>query len=71
LRPEIAAQLSKYLMQATPNKSALALLPKEMINNPMLFPKGDFLKNWDPPKALPLHIERIRSRLWTRIKVNR
>lgn len=71
LRPEIAAQLSKHLMQATPNKSALALLPKEMIDNPMLFPKGDILKNWDPAKTLPLHVERIRSRLWTRIKVNR
>jgi putrescine transport system substrate-binding protein len=71
MRPEIAAQLSKYLMQATPNKSAIALLPKEMQENPMLFPRGDILKNWDPPKTLPLHAERVRSRLWTRIKVNR
>lgn len=71
LRPEVAAQLSKHLMQATPNKSAIALLPKEMQDNPMLFPKGDFLKNWDPPKTLSLPTERIRSRLWTRIKVNR
>ena len=71
LRPEIAAQLSKHLMQATPNKSAIALLPKEMQENPMLFPKGDILKSWNPPKTLSLHSERIRSRLWTRIKVNR
>lgn len=44
LRPEIAAKLSEELAYATPNKAALKLLPKELRDNPVVYPDDKILK---------------------------
>lgn len=38
LRPDIAAKIAQHIGYATPNKSAQALLPKDLINNRFLYP---------------------------------
>ncbi len=48
LRPEIAKEISETIGFATANKAAIALLPKEILNNPTIYPskeiqdKGEF-----------------------------
>ncbi len=45
LRPEVAAMVSTAIGCATPNKAALALLPKEFKDLHMVFPIPDEIKN--------------------------
>jgi spermidine/putrescine transport system substrate-binding protein len=45
LRPEVAKVISEEIGYATPNKAAMALLPKDFRDNRMVFPSQDDLKN--------------------------
>lgn len=42
--PDNAAQIAQYLYYATPNKSANAFLPKDFVNNPIIYPPDDVIK---------------------------
>ncbi len=65
--PEIAARISEFVLYATPNTSALELLPEEIRNNTGIFPPQEALANVeylnDVGEATALF-----ERIWTEIK---
>jgi putrescine transport system substrate-binding protein len=71
MRPEIAAQNTKYILQASANKLADQYLPAEIKNDPLIYPPKKTFKNFKIHHILPLSTERQRTRAWTHIKVDR
>lgn len=66
-QPENAAQLAAYTYSATPNQAAEALLPKEFLANPIIYPgaKGLQLSEFHAPLAP--RIQRLRNNIGARI----
>ncbi|GLS84564.1 extracellular solute-binding protein [Paraferrimonas haliotis] len=44
LRPEIAARVAEEIGYPTPNKSAKALMPKELANDPIVYPPAEVIE---------------------------
>jgi spermidine/putrescine transport system permease protein len=70
LEAEIAAEICRTMKYSSPNRAALALLPKEILGNPAIFPPPDVMQRleWlrDIGDAVPLY-----ERLWTEVKTSR
>jgi len=68
LRPEVAASIVKATRTATANGEALALLPEDVREDPVLYPPpGVYIRaEWFEPQ--PAASQRLRDRLWTEIK---
>ncbi len=70
LRPEVAARIVRYTMQASPNEGAHAHLPRTILENPAVY----------PPRAATTRLDAIRDvgealilydRIWTELKASR
>jgi len=68
LRPEIIANISNYLGYPNANKDATALLDQKLRTNPMIYPSKEVMSTLFPIEPLPLPLERIRTRVWTKVK---
>lgn len=68
LRPESIAKNSNYLGYPNGNRDATALVDERLRNDPMLYPPKSVMDNLFPLKTLPLKLERVRTRTWSRIK---
>ncbi|MCP4022306.1 MAG: spermidine/putrescine ABC transporter substrate-binding protein, partial [Desulfobacteraceae bacterium] len=65
--PENAAQLSEYLMFATPNKSAMAHISAEYKNNKMIYPDEKILKKSEVYKILSPRVEKFRHIIFAEV----
>jgi spermidine/putrescine transport system substrate-binding protein len=66
LQPEVAAQMSRDLGIATPNRAGFELLPKRIQNNFSLFPPESILEKCD--RITPLkEFEEVYERYWTKL----
>jgi len=65
--PKIAAQLAGSLYFATPNNAAKALMPKEYLEHPAIYPGGPALEKSEFPKKLPARDNKRRETLMSRI----
>lgn len=65
--PKNAAKNAEYVYYATPNMAAEKLLPHEFINDPVIYPSKETLKNSEFYKTLPPRIERKYGDVFTRI----
>ncbi|HBZ57158.1 MAG TPA: spermidine/putrescine ABC transporter substrate-binding protein PotD [Syntrophobacteraceae bacterium] len=70
MRPEVARIISENLGYATPNKGAMALIPKEFRDNRMVFPGHDDLKNSEFQIDVG-EATYIYERYWEMLKVGR
>jgi spermidine/putrescine transport system substrate-binding protein len=68
LRPEVAAGIVMKARTACANKTARALLPEDVRENPTFFPPEDIMARGEWALASPPEIQRLRDRLWTEIK---
>lgn len=69
LDPEVARKNTVYSMLATPNKTARTLLPKELQENPAMYPsKEDLAKKLDWIKDLGPETTALYEKLWIQIK---
>ena len=68
LRPEVAAAIVQKSQAATPNLGARTLLPKEMRDNPTLYPPPEVMARGEWFATLPLAAQRLRDRIWTEVK---
>ncbi|ALV79092.1 MULTISPECIES: polyamine ABC transporter substrate-binding protein [Pseudomonas aeruginosa group] len=68
LRPEITARNSNYVGYPNGNKDATALIDAQLRDNPALYPSKEVMSTLYPLETLPLRLERVRTRMWTRIK---
>lgn len=68
LRPQVIAQTSNYLSYANANKDATALLDERVRDNPGVYPAKVVLDTLFPLEPLPLKLERVRTRVWSKVK---
>ncbi|MFQ5881253.1 MAG: spermidine/putrescine ABC transporter substrate-binding protein [Candidatus Methylomirabilales bacterium] len=70
LRPDVAARIVRYTMQASPNEAAKAHLPKAILEDPAVYPSTEVMARLeairDVGQALILY-----DRIWTEVKVSR
>lgn len=50
------------------NKDATALIDAPLRDNPALYPSKEIMSPLYPLETLPLRLERVRTRSWTKIK---
>ncbi|MGQ8916157.1 polyamine ABC transporter substrate-binding protein [Pseudomonas lundensis] len=68
LRADVMAGISNYVHYANGNAQADALVNPEIKADTKVYPTPQMLQTLFALQAMPLHIDRVRTRLWTRIK---
>ena len=71
LEPKVAAASSEVTGYANANKAALALLPKDVSGNLLIYPPADVRAKFYTITAGNADQLRERTRLWTAIKTGR
>ena len=71
LRPEVIAKISNALGYPNANKDATALVAESIRSNPAMYIPADRLALLYPLQALPLPIERLRTRTWNAIRAGK
>lgn len=67
LRPDVAKKCSEYVMYSTPNVEAIKLLPEEIRENNIAYPKGNIMEKGEVFIDLG-EFTREYDRIWTEIK---
>jgi spermidine/putrescine-binding protein len=68
LRAEVASAIAAHTKTATANRAAEAILPKEIRENPALYPPPDILARGEWSEDVPAATQRLRDRIWTQVK---
>ncbi|GIX36534.1 MAG: putrescine-binding periplasmic protein [Lysobacteraceae bacterium] len=68
LRPEVMAGIQNYVTYASPNLAALPLVDEEIRNNPAVYPPEEVKQRLFTLAVLPPDVDRVYTRLWTRLK---
>ena len=68
LRPDVMAGISNYVQYANGNEQADALVSPEIKADTKVYPTAAMMDKLFALQAMPLNIDRIRTRLWTKIK---
>ena len=71
LRPEVVAKSSDYIGYANANRDATAFVSKELRENQGAYPSAETMATLFPVEPLPLKTERIRTRLWTKVRTGK
>ncbi|WP_249671660.1 polyamine ABC transporter substrate-binding protein [Pseudomonas abieticivorans] len=68
LEPKVMAGISNYVHYANGNEKADVLIDPEVRNDTKVYPSEEMMGKLFALEAMPLAIDRIRTRLWTKIK---
>lgn len=68
MRPEVVAPITDYLRYPNGNRGATPLLSAETRNNPAVYPSAETMARLYTLEPLPKKTERIRTRVWSRVK---
>ncbi|GHE22464.1 polyamine ABC transporter substrate-binding protein [Halomonas urumqiensis] len=68
LEPEIAADITEYVVYANPNLASNEFLDPEILNDPEVYPNQEVMDNLYVAEEKPLAVQRIRTRVWNRVK---
>lgn len=68
LRPAVIAQTTNYLKYPNGNLAAKALIDQKIRDNPSVYPSQSVLDTLFPLEPLPLKLERVRTRAWSKVK---
>ncbi|MCP1444821.1 putrescine transport system substrate-binding protein [Pseudomonas sp. GGS8] len=68
LRPEIIAKTSNHTLYPNANKDATEFVEQKLRDNPWIYPDKKTIATLIPLEPLPLKLERIRTRIWTKVK---
>ncbi|MBP5074294.1 polyamine ABC transporter substrate-binding protein [Pseudomonas chlororaphis] len=68
LRPQVIAQSSDYLGYPNANRDATALVAQKIRDNPGVYPSAEVMATLFPLEPLPLKMERVRTRVWSKVK---
>ena len=68
LEPEVIAKSSNHTLYPNANKDATALVEQKLRDNPWIYPSKATIATLVPLEPLPLKLERIRTRVWTKVK---
>ena len=68
LRPQVIAQTTTYLNYPNANQDSRALRDEKIRDNPEIYPGKDVMATLFPLEPLPLKFERVRTRVWSKVK---
>lgn len=68
LRPEVMASISNYVKYANGNATADALVEPALKADTKVYPSREMMGKLFALEAMPLNIDRVRTRLWSKIK---
>lgn len=68
LRPDVMANISNYVHYANGNLQADALVDPAMKNDTKVYPSPAMMDKLFALEAMPLDIDRVRTRLWNKIR---
>ncbi|MGE8100572.1 polyamine ABC transporter substrate-binding protein [Pseudomonas fluorescens] len=68
LRPEVIAETSNYLGYPNANKDATTLVEQKVRDNSGVYPSKETMATLFPLEPLPLKMERVRTRVWSKVK---
>ena len=68
LRPEVIAPISNYVAYANPNDPAQPLVDEAIRNDPAIYPPKEVLDKLYIGEIRPLKIQRVLTRVWTKVK---
>ncbi|MBO6562709.1 MAG: polyamine ABC transporter substrate-binding protein [Nisaea sp.] len=68
MEPQIAADISNYVLYANANAASMPMVDDDVKNNPSVYPTEDVKKNLFPMLARSAKYDRLLKRSWTRLK---
>ena len=68
MRPDVIAEVSNFIGYANANREASLLMDADIITDPAIYPDATTLKRLSDTQTLHPKLERLRSRVWTRVK---
>lgn len=68
LRPEVSGPISNTVYYANANAKSAPFVAKEILEDPTIYPPPDVMARLFPEQNPTPELERMRTRLWTRIK---
>lgn len=68
LRPEIIAKSANYVAYPSGNKDAMPFIDPQVRDNPSVYPPKEVLDKLFVLETLPLKLERVRTRVWSKVK---
>ncbi len=71
MRPDVMAGIQNYVSYASGNAAALPMVDEEIRNNPAVHPDEDTRSRLFTFVVIPPEVDRLYSRLWTRLKTGR
>lgn len=71
LEPEVAAAITEYVVYANPNLAANDFLDAEILEDRAIYPDQAVMDNLYVAEEKPLAVQRVRTRVWNRVKSGR
>ncbi|NVZ51224.1 extracellular solute-binding protein [Pseudomonas sp. B6002] len=68
LEPQVIAKSSNHTLYPNANKDATEFVEQKLRDNPWIYPDKTTIAELVPLEPLPLKLERIRTRVWTKVK---
>jgi putrescine transport system substrate-binding protein len=68
LEPEVIAEVSDYVGYANPNTKADEFMDEEVRNDPSVYPSQAVLDKLYISAELPVRVQRLMTRSWTKVK---
>ncbi len=62
------AKASNYVFYANGNKDSQALISKEVLEDPAIYPTEETVKKLYTTTTKPPKINRVQNRIWTKVK---
>jgi putrescine transport system substrate-binding protein len=69
--PKVIAEITNEIYYANPNRAADAYVRPEILNDKVLYPTAEVEARLYPSAEVSIATERIRTRIWTRIKTGK
>jgi len=71
LRPEVMAGISNYVAYANANKASTPMVDKAVLENPGVYPPPETMKKLFTFAVLPPEVDRLYTRIWTKLKTGK
>jgi len=68
IRPEVIGPITNTVYYANANAKAAPFIEKEILHDPAVYPTSDVMARLFPEQTPSPELERMRTRLWTRLK---
>jgi putrescine transport system substrate-binding protein len=68
LQPEVMAAISNHVKYANGNAKADALVDPALKADPTVYPPESVMDKLYTLEAMPLQIDRLRTRIWSKVK---